>query len=157
MLERNFENFDTEMEEEERIDELELNDVLQLQGKRTLIVEDNPDTRALMSRVLGGFGIKTECANDGREGIEKVKAMEPDVVLMDLMMPEVDGFQAVEEIRRHGYSGPIIALTAWVDPDIRRQCLRMGFDDYLTKPIDRARLFHVMSELISQTDSGKMH
>lgn len=151
--------FEHELHEEGEasVDEIELSDILELQGKRTLLVEDNPDTRALMSRVLGGFGIKVEVANDGRDGIEKAKSMDPDLVLMDLMMPEVDGFQAVEEIRRHGYAGPIIALTAWVDPDIRRQCLRMGFDDYLTKPIDRVRLFHVMSQLVTVADAESMH
>ena len=145
--------------ERNREEEVSFSDFLELHGKTALVVDDSPDNRLLMVRILSWLGMNVEFAEDGQEGIEKAREMHPDMILMDLMMPGVDGFQATEQIRASGFHGPIIALTAWVDPEIRKRCLKRGFDDYQAKPVNRVRLIHSISQLISTADggSGSMH
>ena len=144
---------------ERRLEEGSFNDFLELHGKCALVVDDSPDNRMLMIRILRWLGMEVEFAEDGQEGVEKARELQPDMILMDLMMPGVDGFQATEQIRAAGYHGPIIALTAWVDPEIRKRCLKRGFDDYQAKPVNRVRLIHSISQLIatSEGDPGSLH
>lgn len=68
------------------------------------------------------------------------------MVLMDLQMPEMDGYQATQMLREQGYKKPIIALTAHAMKEDRRRCLESGFDDHLTKPVDRRSLLQTLSE-----------
>lgn len=150
-----FESNDSWAERERHMSEdASFSDFLELHGKTALVVDDSPDNRLLMVRILSWLGMEVEFAEDGQEGIEKAREIQPDMILMDLMMPGVDGFQATEQIRASGYHGPIIALTAWVDPEIRKRCLKRGFDDYQAKPVNRVRLIHSISQLIASSDAG---
>ena len=157
MFERN-DSFGGQKQERSQED-VSFSDFLELHGKCALVVDDSPDNRLLMVRILSWLGMEVEFAEDGQEGIEKCRELQPDMILMDLMMPGVDGFQATEQIRASGYHGPIIALTAWVDPEIRKRCLKRGFDDYQAKPVNRVRLIHSISQLIasSEGNAGSMH
>lgn len=113
---------------------------------KILIVDDSPDNQALIKKLLTLVGASVETANNGREGVRKALQGDFSMILMDLQMPEMDGYEATRELRRQGYSRPIIALTAHAMKEERRKCLENGFDDHLTKPIDRESLLHALSE-----------
>ena len=116
-----------------------------LKNIRILLVDDSPDNQALIKKLLRMANADVETASNGREGFEKALAGDFTLVLMDLQMPEMDGYEATRELRRRGYAKPIIALTAHAMKEERKKCLENGFDDHLTKPIDRRALIEVLS------------
>ncbi len=114
-----------------------------LQG-RVLLAEDGPDNQRLLAHHLRSFGLKVCLASDGREAIDLVlKAAETrpyDLVLMDMQMPVVDGYQATRSLREVGVQTPIVALTAHAMRGDRGRCLDEGCNDYATKPISKRDL-----------------
>ncbi len=120
-----------------------------LQGVRVLLAEDGPDNQRLIRFLLEKAGAEVVLAADGREAVELVQQMveqgrPPQVVLMDMQMPHLDGYQATALLRQRGFQGPIIALTANAMQGDRTKCLQAGCNDYLTKPIDRQKLLAVL-------------
>ena len=111
-----------------------------LDGIKVLLVEDSPDNQLLISRILKLAGATVDTASDGKEGSEKAKKNYYDVLLMDLQMPVMDGYEATAELREGGYPGKIIALTAHALAEERERCLKSGFDDHLCKPVNRDAL-----------------
>jgi CheY-like chemotaxis protein len=116
-------------------------------GATILIVEDNRHDRSLVAFLLGAFGHATIVSANGMDAIERAREMAPDLVLMDILMPEMDGYEAMRQLRRQPSLGktPIIALTAIADPDERQRALDAGFDGYMTKPI-------IVTDFASQVD-----
>ena len=108
-----------------------------LQGLRVLVVEDSPDNQHLISRYLTRAGASVECVNNGLEGCSRALKGDFDVTLMDLQMPIMDGYEAIQKLREVGYTQPVIALTAHAFPAERERCFDLGFDEHLVKPIDR--------------------
>ncbi len=108
------------------------------EGKRILLAEDDVRNIFALSAVLEPRGATVEIARNGREAVDMVSANRPDLVLMDVMMPEMDGLAAIRALRANPAHRnlPIIALTAKARPDDRQQCLAAGADDYMAKPID---------------------
>jgi PAS domain S-box-containing protein len=111
-----------------------------LEGFRILLADDSNDNQMLVKHLLEMAGATVDLAQNGREAIEKIHLDHYDVVLMDLQMPVMDGFEATSELRKEGYEGKIIALTAHALDEEKKRCLASGFDDHLTKPIDRETL-----------------
>lgn len=119
-----------------------------LTGKRILIVDDAPDNRVLVARFLRPTEALTEYAADGLEAVEMIRAVRFDLILMDLQMPRLDGYEAVVKLRAEGHAMPIVALTAHALKDERLRCLAAGFDEYVTKPIDPKLLIRIIGELM---------
>lgn len=109
---------------------------------RILLVEDNEMNRDMLSRRLERRGYEIAIAVDGRQGVEMAKAGAYDLVLMDMSLPEVDGWEATRQLRADPATKalPIIALTAHAMAGDRERAIEAGADDYDTKPIDLARL-----------------
>ena len=109
---------------------------------KILIVDDDPDSRALLRRFLKGEGFEIFSAEDGREGVERFKEVRPDIVLMDVMMPVMDGYEAARAIKAAAGERfvPVIFLTAVHDEKALARCVEYGGDDFLTKPYSRVIL-----------------
>ncbi len=118
-----------------------------LQNLSILVVDDSIDIQIVIKHVLMRAGIKVHLASNGEEGVEKAFGSEFDLILMDIQMPKKDGFEATVELRRRGFTQPIIALTAHAMKEERERALRSGFDAYLTKPIEKHRLIETINEL----------
>jgi len=109
---------------------------------KILIVEDNEMNRDMLSRRLKRKGYDIEVAVDGQQGVEMATASMPDIVLMDMSLPIMDGWAATKELRRNPATAglKIIALTAHAMDGDRQKAMKAGCDDYDTKPIDLKRL-----------------
>jgi len=101
---------------------------------KVLIVEDDPDVRAALERALSFEGYDIDTATDGGRALAMIEEMEPDAIVLDVMMPFVDGLETARRLRAHGYTTPILMLTAKGEIGDRVDGLDAGADDYLTKP-----------------------
>jgi len=117
---------------------------------KILLVEDNEMNRDMLSRRLARRGYEITIAVDGREGVEKATAGGFDLVLMDMSLPEIDGWEATRQIRavESTKTLPIIALTAHAMAGDRDKALEAGCDDYDTKPIELDRLLGKITALL---------
>jgi Amt family ammonium transporter len=128
--------------------------VAELSG-RVLVAEDGSDNQQLLSLILTKAGLDVDVADNGRVAYEKAVAAavagEPyDVILMDMQMPELDGYRATSLLREGGYEGPIIALTAHAMSGDREKCIEAGCDDYASKPVAKARLLGLVAYFIEK-------
>jgi two-component system, cell cycle response regulator DivK len=119
---------------------------------RILLVEDNEMNRDMLSRRLTRRGYEVEFAVDGREGVDKARAGGYDLVLMDMSLPEIDGWEATRQLRAAPETKdlPIIALTAHAMAGDRDKALEAGCNDYDTKPIELERLLGKITALLER-------
>ena len=126
---------------------------------RVLLAEDIPDNQRLIASILRNAGAEVDIADDGLEAVEKAMAAhrewhkrsaDPagpfDVVLMDMQMPLLDGYEAVRRLRHEGYARPIVALTANAMCGDREKCIASGCDDFVSKPVDRRKLVETVAK-----------
>jgi CheY-like chemotaxis protein len=114
-----------------------------VRGSRLLLVEDNYINQQVALEILASAGIEVVVVDNGIEGVKAVEQGHFDAVLMDIQMPEMDGFEATKIIRKNKRSGqlPIIAMTANAMKGDREKCIAAGMNDYISKPIDTTQLF----------------
>jgi signal transduction histidine kinase len=117
-----------------------------LEGLKVLVVEDSPDNQVLLRVLIEKTGAHLTIAEDGVAGVNAALKENFDIVFMDIQMPKLDGHDAVQRLRQKGYNKPVIALTAHAMKEERDRCLRSGFDDFLTKPIQKEILFSLLSD-----------
>ncbi|MCL2318730.1 MAG: response regulator, partial [Treponema sp.] len=119
-----------------------------------LIAEDHQVNQKLFSMVMDRLGYPSMLADDGLDALEKVRAREPDLVFMDIQMPRMNGYEAAENLRKRGYTKPIIAVTASALSDERANCLKAGIDDVLVKPFKRADVEAMLQKWTQKVDTS---
>jgi PAS domain S-box-containing protein len=122
----------------------EIEKINRLSGVRILVTDDSPDNLLLIQRLLSLQGAVVDTASSGQEALTKTVDSEYDIILMDIQMPEMDGFEATRLMRQRGYKSPIIALTAHAVGRDQERSLKMGFNDYIVKPIDKRALVNAL-------------
>lgn len=121
---------------------------IRLDGKRVLIVDDSVDNQIFISKVLRIAGAEVEVADNGQIALDKIKKNQFSICLMDIQMPVMDGYETAAAMRKMDCSFPIVALTAHAFKDVRQHCMQSGFNDYISKPINRNYLIERISDLI---------
>jgi two-component system cell cycle response regulator DivK len=117
---------------------------------RILLVEDNELNRDMLSRRLQRRGYNVEIAVDGKQGLQLADASSPDLILLDLSLPEMDGWEVLRRLKQHPRMKriPVVALTAHALVTDRNRALEAGFDDYDIKPVEMPRLLKKMETLL---------
>jgi len=130
-----------------------------IQEKKILIVEDNKENMLFIKTMIGNYldNIKTIEAENGREAYKLFKRENPDLILMDLVMPVLDGYQATTMIRLEDGEVPIVALTAKAMEGEREECLTLGMNDYLSKPVSIKRLRKAIERYLGRLDKEVLH
>ena len=119
---------------------------------KLLLVEDNEMNRDMLSRRLERKGYTVVCAMDGQEGVHKARTEKPDLILMDMSLPVIDGWEATRQLKQAEDTRgiPLIALTAHAMEGDERKARESGCDDYDTKPVDLARLLEKIESLLQR-------
>src|SRR5207237_311666 len=126
-------------------------------GRRILVVDDEYSIRLICSINFSASGWECDEAVDGEEALERIRLERPDIVLLDVMMPRLDGWEVAERLLQ--YPGtrdvPVVFLTARAEPRHRERAYRLGAVGYLTKPLDPVRLPDQIDEILCRIDRGE--
>src|SRR5947208_5378446 len=120
-------------------------------AKRILVIEDNPDLAYGLRNNLEIEGYEVEVAKDGARGLTRAKTARPDLIVLDLMLPGMDGFRVLRALREEGHGMPVLILTARGEEADKVRGLRLGADDYVTKPFGVLELLARIEALIRRT------
>ena len=125
-------------------------------GRRVLVVEDNPKNLKLVRDVLTHYGFEVVEATTGEEGVRLAAQVAPDLVLMDLQLPGIDGTEALRRLREaeSTRSVPVVAVTAFAMDDDRERALASGFDGYVEKPIGVRALAQQVEDFLDPGEVG---
>jgi len=115
---------------------------------QVLVAEDVLTNQALIKSLLKRMGIEVTIVEDGNQAVQEVLSGTFDLILMDMQMPNMNGYEAARALRKAGIATPIVALTAHAMKDDDNKCLEAGCDDYLSKPIDRQRLLDILAKYL---------
>jgi CheY-like chemotaxis protein len=117
-------------------------------GRSILIIEDNADAREALRILLELDGHLVEAAGEGAEGLQIAQAKDPDIALVDIGLPGLDGFEIARRLRASGSRRPVlVALTGYGQPEDRRRATEAGFDSLLVKPVDPSTLSALLATL----------
>ena len=123
-----------------------------LKGKQILVVDDVIDNRELMELFLGPTGAGIRLAENGQEAVQfSEEDPRPDIILMDIQMPGMDGYETTRQLRQRGYAKPILALTAHAMRAETERCIESGCDMVMTKPVNRGELIRTLNQLLFPT------
>ncbi len=141
----------TTIKSEQEVETIKLDS--EIKELRILVAEDVPLNQLLIKIILNDFGFQYEIVANGKLAVEKLQTNTYNIILMDLQMPEMNGFEATQYIRQTIKSQiPIIALTADVTTADVTKCKELGMDDYISKPIDEKQLYNKIIELVKRKD-----
>lgn len=115
---------------------------------KVLVAEDNPSNQKLIAILLQKMGLEVTLADDGIEAVEKCDSEQFDIILMDMQMPNMNGYDATRKLRSEGLKIPIIAVTANAMTGDEQKCMDVGCNGYLSKPIDRCKLDELVSRYL---------
>lgn len=117
---------------------------------RVLVVDDQKGIRRLLEELFTKEGYAVSLANDGRDCVEKVKLSVPDIILMDMKMPNMNGLEASREVIRYNANIPIIMMTAYGEMEVVQKALEAGVRKYVTKPFDIIELRNMVKEILAE-------
>ncbi len=121
---------------------------------RVLVIDDDAGVRLILQRNLQHSGFEVIATEGALHGLELVRARKPDVVVLDLMLPQVDGFEVLGDLSRDSQTDvPVIVLTALTAPEIKEQCLRAGASLVMTKPFEPRMLAFEIDRILAPTRS----
>jgi two-component system, cell cycle response regulator DivK len=121
-----------------------------MMNKRILCVEDNPQNMRLVRKILNHQGYDVLEAENGLTGVQIALEQKPDLVLMDLNLPDIDGLEATQRIKSQAMHIPIVALTANAMFGDEDRCLAAGCDGYISKPVSKALLLDKLIEMLGE-------
>ena len=115
-----------------------------------LLIEDHEDNRNIYCTILEHFGFRVLLASDGREGVSQAREGQPDLILMDISIPHIDGWEATRILKGDPATAdiPVIALTAHALPEDRERAEAVGCDGYLTKPVEPRRIIEEVNRFL---------
>jgi CheY-like chemotaxis protein len=117
-------------------------------GARVLVVDDDPDSAESMARLLQHSGHEVDVALDGKTALQRARAKQPDVVLLDICMPGMDGYEVARQLRAMFQNKvQLVASTALGSEEDRKRCLEAGFDLHLVKPVDPTEVRNLVREV----------
>lgn len=121
-------------------------------SKKILIVDDEPDVASLLNLMLKSKGYETITAGDGQEALEKARNEKPDLIVLDIMLPRLDGYKVARMLKfDEKFSHiPIIMVTAKIQEKDKKMGVEMGADAYVTKPFDTAALLNKIGEVLAK-------
>ena len=119
-----------------------------IDGIRVLLAEDMLDNQLLLKRNITIAGGTIDIANDGQEAVAKALAGHYDIILMDIKMPKLDGYEATIQLRAAGYQGPIVALTAHAMREDIKRCEQVGYNGHLSKPVARNEMLELIRQMV---------
>ena len=121
---------------------------------KVLYIEDHPAQRDILAQMLELNGFEVAVASDGVEGVDKARDWLPDLILMDLRMPRMDGFEAIKVLRSEDQTSviPIIAISAWASAKHKERALAAGANEHFTKPVDLNRLLSTIGRYLKDQD-----
>ena len=122
--------------------------------KRVLIVDDNEDAAETVAMLLELSGHQTKVALRGGDGLQSWKAFQPDVVVLDIGLPDISGYDVVGRLRQEGFRGLAIALSGYGQPEDKRRALNSGFDLHLVKPVEAGSLEKALAATSDSTPSN---
>lgn len=117
---------------------------------RVLVVEDEFDSITMVSKILRHYGAKVDIAHDGHECLEKLDEFHPTIVIMDLALPEMDGWETLAKIRENDNTAkiPVVAITAYHSVNVEEDAAEAGFDAYFPKPLDTGSIIDKLNNII---------
>jgi len=118
--------------------------------KKILVVDDEADMRWILTNVLKKKGYRTITADDGKKAVQKVIENNPDIILLDIRMPEMDGIQVLEKVREINPSVLVIIITAYGDVKNAVQAMKLGAYDYVIKPFDNSDLLLIIERALEK-------
>ena len=119
---------------------------------KVLVAEDEASSQLLMDLLLRKIGADVEIVNTGTKVVERASSKKFDLILMDMQLPEMDGFETAKQLRAKEITVPIIAITADVRQGMRGRCIEAGCNEYLSKPIARKQLYKMIEKYLSQAN-----
>ncbi|MFC0876452.1 response regulator [Saccharicrinis sp. FJH2] len=120
------------------------------EGKLMYVAEDDEYSFILIKEFLSGTGFLIEHAGNGNILVDMVKKKVPDIILLDINMPQKNGLNALKEIRNMGVKVPVIAETAYAMPDERQLILDSGCDEYISKPIYKSQMMNLIDKVLQK-------